>query len=454
MPDSYQSLADQRARFATEMQADPDVKDRLQGLTYHEVGGQGAEAQHAFIESVMNRAAARGQSLRRAMGTDYYPGKSLRYAPGADYSTQIDAALGGSNISGLATGNASLDVGFAGGPQTFTAGGERFGIEGPDVGWAAGASSSLGKPLPAPAAAAATRATQPTGAAADPGIRDLSAVSGLAGSGPFAGAKPQGMIIHHTSGRGGVDGVEQTLRERGLSVQYVIDREGNISRLLPEGTAGAHMLPGWGEKGRGLSNRNMAGVEIIARDDKDVNEKQLEAAGRLLSWHSREYGYDPRTHVFGHGEVNPGHKEADEGMAVVSRLRAGTLPMSVAAAPRPGTQAYWEQGRAKAAPKEIAQTEPKSVAKPGSAAFWGATRAKDKEVADAGGRSTRAAHGGHGGPHPARGHGPGLGAPAFQSAAFAGADVGGPLAGAAEQDFFDDGRGELRIEVDVPMRFY
>ena len=43
----------------------------------------------------------------------------------------------GSNISRLATGNASGHVGFAGGPQTFASGtGERFGIEGPDVGWA------------------------------------------------------------------------------------------------------------------------------------------------------------------------------------------------------------------------------------------------------------------------------------------------------------------------------
>jgi hypothetical protein len=45
-------------------------------------------------------------------------------------------ALQGSNISNFATGNASGTVGFAGGPQTFRAGGERFGIEGPDRGWA------------------------------------------------------------------------------------------------------------------------------------------------------------------------------------------------------------------------------------------------------------------------------------------------------------------------------
>ena len=43
------------------------------------------------------------------------------------------------------------------------------------------------------------------------------------------------MIIHHTSGGGGVQGVVNTLHERGLSVQYGIDREGKTYRLLPEG---------------------------------------------------------------------------------------------------------------------------------------------------------------------------------------------------------------------------
>jgi hypothetical protein len=85
MPDqSYQSLADQRARFGAEMTADPDVKARLQGLTFHEVGDQGEAAQDAFVQGVMNRAASRNQTLKRAMGSDYYPGKSLRYMPGAD----------------------------------------------------------------------------------------------------------------------------------------------------------------------------------------------------------------------------------------------------------------------------------------------------------------------------------------------------------------------------------
>ena len=146
--DSYQHLANERSQFSAELQ-DPDIKQRLFSLTHQEVGNQGQTAQHAFIETVFNRAAARGQTLRRTMAHDYYPNQSLRYVPGANYQGTLDAVMGGSNVSGLATGNASLDVGFAGGPQTFKAGGERFGIEGPDRGWARATVGQLGTPLPA-----------------------------------------------------------------------------------------------------------------------------------------------------------------------------------------------------------------------------------------------------------------------------------------------------------------
>ena len=55
---------------------------------------------------------------------------------GGHYDGLIDKVLGGSNVANYATGNASGTVGFAGGPQTFAANGERFGVEGPDRGWA------------------------------------------------------------------------------------------------------------------------------------------------------------------------------------------------------------------------------------------------------------------------------------------------------------------------------
>ena len=73
---------------------------------------------------------------------------------------------------------------------------------------------------------------------------------------------PAAFIVHHTSGRGTVDGVVQTLKDRGLGVEYVMDRDGNIYRT---GDAGAQNIKtGWGPKGTGLNNQNVVGMEIIA----------------------------------------------------------------------------------------------------------------------------------------------------------------------------------------------
>jgi hypothetical protein len=134
-----------------------------------------------------------------------------------------------------------------------------------------------------------------------------------AAPGPVGGDNPAAFIMHHTGGRGSVEGVKDTLNQRGLGVEYVMDREGNISRTGDRGAA--HMLPGWG-KGEGLSNRNTVGMEVIARDNGDVTPQQVKAAKAFI-----EKNY-PTTPVFGHGEVNPGHKEADEGMAIVNAIRA------------------------------------------------------------------------------------------------------------------------------------
>ena len=119
------------------------------------------------------------------------------------------------------------------------------------------------------------------------------------------GEDPKAFITHHTGGRGTVEGVQNTLRQRGLGVQYVMDREGNI--VQTGGPGAAHMKTGWGE-GAGLSNRNVVGMEIIARGDKDVTPAQAAAYARFMA---ERY---PDTPIMGHGEVNPGHKEADEGM--------------------------------------------------------------------------------------------------------------------------------------------
>jgi len=146
-----------RSAFAGEL-ADPAVRNRLFAMTEAEVGGQGPAAQQAFMETLFNRGSARGMSLSQVMSDRaYFPESTFTNADrvmgsnlDAKYAGMFGQVRGGSNISGWATGNASGTVGFGGGPQTFAAGGERFGIEGMDQGWAklqqssSSAASSLG----------------------------------------------------------------------------------------------------------------------------------------------------------------------------------------------------------------------------------------------------------------------------------------------------------------------
>jgi hypothetical protein len=129
-----------RDKFARELK-NPEIKERLFRLTAVEVHHQGPKATQAFMESVLNRADARGQTLAEAINDrHYYPAVSLRgWDPGDDRSmfrAVLEKVLGGSNVAGFATGNASRHVGFNGGRQTYVPGtGERFGIEGTDFAW-------------------------------------------------------------------------------------------------------------------------------------------------------------------------------------------------------------------------------------------------------------------------------------------------------------------------------
>jgi hypothetical protein len=129
-----------RDKFARELK-NPEIRERLFRLTEVEVHHQGPKATQAFMESVLNRADARGQTLAEAINDrHYYPAVSLRgWDPGDDrpmFRAALDKVLAGSNVAGFATGNASRHVGFNGGRQTYVPGtGERFGIEGTDFAW-------------------------------------------------------------------------------------------------------------------------------------------------------------------------------------------------------------------------------------------------------------------------------------------------------------------------------
>lgn len=121
------SLGQIRAKYGAEIQ-DPIVSQQLFELTEAEVGGQSRDAQIAFMETIVNRAAVTGKTIKQIMdeadasGKHYYepynsgaigvakaslnnnPAKRVQYS---DIATQV---LAGSNLTKGATDNASADV--------------------------------------------------------------------------------------------------------------------------------------------------------------------------------------------------------------------------------------------------------------------------------------------------------------------------------------------------------
>jgi hypothetical protein len=135
-----------------------------------------------------------------------------------------------------------------------------------------------------------------------------------------SGDAPAAFIMHHTGGRGGPANVVSDWRTNrpGIGTQYIMDREGVVHDVKKEfGYGGTGNIITGSGAGRGLSNKNIVGMEVVATSDKDVTPAQRDAAKRFIA---ENY---PNTPVFGHGEVNPGHREASEGMTIVNAIRAG-----------------------------------------------------------------------------------------------------------------------------------
>jgi len=302
----YGKFADARDRARQELKDKPWLNDKAM----HIFAGENPDptASTALWEETINRAAVRGtsieQELRHTSEGGYFAGWRDSVSPETRKVLEAsrERALNHSNVSNYATDNASggkaasdRDRGLF--PERSVFNGEHF--FGPDTrvashtrNWNSLVSESEAK-----------RAADPNATAPD--------VAGQPGRVP--GVDPQAFIMHHTGARGTTEGVENTLNQRGLGVEYIMDRNGNITRF--SGAGAAQMMPGWG-KGEGLNNRNTVGMEVIAKDDKDVTPAQVASAKAFIA---KNY---PDTPVMGHGEVNPGHKEADEGMTIVNAIQS------------------------------------------------------------------------------------------------------------------------------------
>tara|TARA_R110000868_G_scaffold287378_2_gene547744 strand:- start:3188 stop:5557 length:2370 start_codon:yes stop_codon:yes gene_type:complete len=126
--------------------------------------------------------------------------------------------------------------------------------------------------------------------------------------------KVDGAVIHHTGG-GSMSGAIETLKQRGLSYHYIIDKDGTVKQLIPGKGIGYHAES---------YNVNTFGIALVAEDDSKVTAAQISASISLNARLASTYNYDSKN-VFGHGEISK-NKMPSEGKAVVDSIRAGLTP--------------------------------------------------------------------------------------------------------------------------------
>jgi hypothetical protein len=159
-PTRLGGLVDSRARYAQEMSDHPELRGKVMAITDAEVGDDNPQAKRALIETIFNRAAARGMSLSATLASRHNPKTGAGYWAQESWdkanamsaqdiqdrlsptlNPMIDRALGGSNVSNLSTGNQSPPVKSGGAPISFDPKGKHrntFVIENRDAKWVAG----------------------------------------------------------------------------------------------------------------------------------------------------------------------------------------------------------------------------------------------------------------------------------------------------------------------------
>jgi hypothetical protein len=119
VPNNHPGHALDRAKFRVEVK-DQAVRERMTALEKVEIRSQDPTAQQALIETIMNRALARGQTLLRTMQADYYDSirtgafetarKSLTAENLTAHDVRVEMVLRGSNVANLTTGNRHADA--------------------------------------------------------------------------------------------------------------------------------------------------------------------------------------------------------------------------------------------------------------------------------------------------------------------------------------------------------
>jgi N-acetylmuramoyl-L-alanine amidase len=147
---------------------------------------------------------------------------------------------------------------------------------------------------------------------------DATKAGAVAGAAHGPRKKTEGLIVHHTGGRGLQSAID-TLKARGLGYHYLVDRDGTVVNYVDDSQKAWHA--GKTDKKPELGNRNSVGMALVAKDDKDLTKQQMMSAFALGQKIMGKYGISA---VYGHGETSS-HKSSQEGATIANALRSGTI---------------------------------------------------------------------------------------------------------------------------------
>ena len=138
------------------------------------------------------------------------------------------------------------------------------------------------------------------------------------------GQMPSALVLHHTSDNLTPQQIVRSWQtdpkavSQRIGSQYIVDRDGKVINTLDLGHKNTnHTRNGTTPETKGIGNRNTVGFEVIAKNDKDVLPAQVKGIREFI-----EKNY-PDAPMFGHGQIDPDRKEADEGMTALNAIKEG-----------------------------------------------------------------------------------------------------------------------------------
>jgi LysM repeat protein len=162
-------------------------------------------------------------------------------------------------------------------------------------------------------------------------IVDLSGKYPYLAKGPLGTVR--GLVVHHTASSDTATpaAIAAGWKKTGTSSQFIMGRDGTVYQMVPDGQKAYQIKPSWNPAIPWASNSSTIGIELIAKDDKDITPAQVASLQQFALQQASKYGFDPATNVVGHGEINgqgapagtnPNFlRQPTEGMTAVTALR-------------------------------------------------------------------------------------------------------------------------------------